>query len=86
MQTFRYLLEECSTLVLVEFETENWNKRCWCWSSSLRYIDGSQLALDKLKDFWKHDMQVVLKQVIGTTVTGLTVGFAALKLAGYILL
>ena len=86
VQTPRRQLKERGTLVLAEFKTKNWNKRCRCQSSSLKYIDGGQLALDELKDFQKHDMQAIPKQAIGATVVGLTMGFAALKFAGYNLL
>ena len=83
MQTPRRQSEGRGTLVLAEFETEKGNERCRCWSNSLKHIDGGQLALDELKDFWKHDMQVIPKQAIGATAVGLTFGFAALRLAGY---
>ena len=79
----RRQLEKRGTLVLAEFETKKGNKRYRYWSSSLKYIDGGQLALDELKDFWKQDMQVILKQVIGATVIGFVVGFMALELAKY---
>ena len=82
----RRQLEKRSTLVLAEFETKKGNKRCRCWSSSLKHIDGGQLALDKLKDFQKQDMQVIPKQVINATVMGFVVGFTALELAKYNLL
>ena len=65
MQTPKRQLEKRGTLVLAEFETEKGNEKYRCWSSSLKHIDGSQLALDELGDFWKHDMQVVPKQAIG---------------------
>ena len=83
VQTPKRQLEERGTLVLAEFKTKNQNKRCRCWSSSLKHIDGSQLALDELKDFQKHNMQAIPKQAISATVVGLTMGFMALKFVGY---
>ena len=53
IQSPRRQLEKYGTLVLAKFKTKKGNKRCWCQSSSLKYIDGGQLALDKLKDFQK---------------------------------
>ena len=86
MQTLRRQLEEYGTLVLIEFKTENGNQRCQCWSSFLKHINSGQLALNELQNFWKHDMQVISKQVIGVAIVGLIMGFAALaalKLAKY---
>ena len=83
VQTPERQSEERGTLVLAEFETETWNGRSQCWSSSLKHIDGGQLALDELKDFWKHDMRVIPKQVISGAAVGLTLGFTILKSAGY---
>ena len=49
-------------------------------------MDSSQLALDKLKDFWKYNIEVILKQAISVAAMSLTVTFTALKLARYNLL